>query len=155
MEDKRKAILEAYKKNFTEKVPEQLKHLQNQSEEDEQETKKSDQLSENQLETEGIDVNFQLATPAELYKSSLTNMLKQCSQDICKQSFEQLAYEIIEQDWLGVIVEIEDDEIEGPEENPMKNVYGVATILKVDDYLVHISISFLILSSGQKILERI
>lgn len=29
MEDKRKAILEAYKKNFTEKVPEQLKHLQN------------------------------------------------------------------------------------------------------------------------------
>lgn len=43
-------------------------------------------------------------------------------------------------------MEIEDDEIEGPEENPMKNVYGVATILKVDDYLVQISFSFLILS---------
>jgi hypothetical protein len=31
---------------------------------------------------------------------------------------------------------MEDDEIEGTGENAMKNVYGVATILKVDDYLV-------------------
>lgn len=46
MEDKRKAILEAYKKNFAEKVPEQMKLLQAEVEEADEEAKNSDKLSE-------------------------------------------------------------------------------------------------------------
>lgn len=139
MENKRKQLLEAYRKNFLEKrtdknqeptfkTPASKSKIPETTEEDDKE------------DTGALDVKFQLVTPAELYKASLTNMMKLCCKEICKDSYADLAYEIIEQDWLGVIVEVEDDEIEGEGDNAMKNVYGVATILKVDDYLVSLEL---------------
>lgn len=73
-------------------------------------------------------------TPSKTYQDSLTNLLKTNFKEISPENYIELSEEIIEQTFLGCLVEIEDEE---PEDDGTKNCYAVATILKHEEHKVN------------------
>lgn len=93
--------------------------------------------AESESEDEDIQVDFILVTPSPQHFEGVSNILR-VNFFPHIPSYNDLVKEIVEQDWLGCIVEIEGDETEGEGETLSIGAYGVCSAIRMDEYSVPI-----------------
>lgn len=91
--------------------------------------------SDNSSEEE-FNVEFKLVTPDSiLHYDGTCSLLRTTFQGLI-HSYTEIAKEVVEQDWLGGVVELDGDEVEGEGKQAAASVYGVCSILRMDEYAV-------------------